>query len=118
MRGFWKMAWEAAEEAQLLLAAGKARGAASRAYYALFDAARAALAAVDPELTKAKTHKTIIARFGAHIVQARGFNSTEDTRIAADYDQKEFEIDEARAAVERMKQFLAAVAEILGEAPP
>lgn len=126
MSGFWKMASEAAEEARLLLASGKGRGATSRAYYAMFDAARAALTVVDPDLVTAKTHRTIISRFSQHIVQSRGldpdlgrfFNSTEDSRIAADYDQEDFDIGEARAAVERMEKFLAAVAAFLGEPPP
>jgi len=123
MSGFWKMSIEAAEEARLLLAAGKSRGATSRAYYAMFDAARAALTNVDPALVRAKTHQTIIGRFSQHIIQGRGLdpdlgrflNTTEELRISADYDFADFDIEEARITVARMEQFLAAIANLLGE---
>lgn len=122
MSDYWSMAQEARDEAKLLLEAGKARGAASRAYYAMFDAAHAALNHVDAELTKAKTHQSIIGRFSLHIVSARGFdpelgkflNTSQDLRIAADYDQQPFALDQAKVTVERMERFLAAIEGFLG----
>ena len=126
MSDYWSMAKEAREEARLLLEAGKARGAASRAYYAMFDAARAALSHVDVDFANAKTHHTIIGRFSLHIVSARGFdselgkflNTSQDLRIAADYDQKSFSLAQAKVTVERMERFLSTVASFLGEGEP
>jgi len=126
MSSYWDMAQEAAEEARLLLASGKPRGAVSRAYYAMFDAARAALTSVDPELVKAKTHRTIISRFSQLVVQAHGLdpdlgrhmNSAEDSRIAADYEQEAFDIEEAKTVVDRMERFVRAVGVFLGKSQP
>lgn len=125
MNSYWEMAEDAAEEAKLLLASGKGRGATSRAYYAMFDAARAALSSVDPDLVRAKTHRTVISRFSQYIVVAHGLdpdlgrymNSAEDSRIAADYEQEAFDIDEARVVVKRMEQFMQAVGAFLGKSP-
>jgi uncharacterized protein (UPF0332 family) len=63
----------AARSARLLLDEGDTIGAVSRAYYAMFDLARAALRDIDPNLAAAKTHATIISRFSKHMVQDRGF---------------------------------------------
>ena len=126
MSDYWTMALDAADDARVLLAAEKSRGATSRAYYAMFDAARAALARVDSELPMAKSHQTIISRFGLHIVVGNGLdpelgrylNTTEELRITADYDQAEFAIEEARATLVRMEHLLAVIAGLLGKAPP
>lgn len=57
--------------AKLLLDAGDVDGACNRAYYAMFDAAHAALlwagAHVNPAETK--THRGLIAAFGEHLVK-------------------------------------------------
>lgn len=126
MNDYWTMALDAADDARMLLAASKSRGATSRAYYAMFDAARAALAAVDGELAKAKSHQTIISRFGLNIVVGNGLdpelgrylNTSEDLRIAADYDQAAFALDQARATISRMEHLLSVIAGLLGKAPP
>lgn len=61
----------AAASARLLLDAGDVDGACNRAYYAMFDAARAALiksgAPVPPEV--AKTHSGLISAFSLHLVK-------------------------------------------------
>lgn len=72
MTGFWAKAVVAGKSARLLLEAGDTNGAVNRAFFAMFDGARAALAVVDPELAKAKTHATIIQRFGQHVVGGPG----------------------------------------------
>ena len=54
--------------ARLLLDAGDTDGTCNRAYYAMFDAARAALAGEDtPETTR--THSGLIAAFGLQLVK-------------------------------------------------
>lgn len=61
-------ALRAVASARLLLDAGDVDGACNRAYYAMFDAARAALiksgAPVPPEV--AKTHSGLISAFSLH----------------------------------------------------
>nr|VFK11092.1 MAG: Uncharacterized protein, contains HEPN domain, UPF0332 family [Candidatus Kentron sp. LPFa] len=86
----------AADSAQLLLAAGDADGACNRAYYAMFDAARAALMAVDAraqaQAQTARTHGGISA-FGLHLVKpghvpaemGRLLNRAQECRLVADY---------------------------------
>lgn len=62
----------ASSSAALLLGDGDVNGACNRAYYAMFDAARAALLAagapVDPNVVR--THNGVIAAFGLHLVKA------------------------------------------------
>jgi len=110
-----------ARSARLLLEAGDTNGAVNRAYYAMFDAARAALAAVDPELLKTKTHASIIRRFGKHLVEDRGFDRSlgrifsqaEDARLAADYEQERVDEPAAHLIVGEMERFLSAVEQFL-----
>ena len=61
----------AIHSATLLLADGDVDGACNRAYYAMFDAARAALLSVDAPMPIefGKTHSSLIAAFGQHLVK-------------------------------------------------
>ena len=63
--------------AKLLLDAGDVDGPCNRAYYAMFDAARAALllsgAPVDPVV--AKSHSGLISAFSLHLVKGASKNS-------------------------------------------
>ncbi len=123
MNDYWAKAIAAAGTARVALQLGDGDGAISRAYYAMFDAARAALEAIDPELAEAKSHTGIIGRFGQHVLIGRGLdrelgrmlNTAEDLRIAADYDRKPVAMEEARITIERMERFLVAVEAFLGE---
>ncbi len=60
----------AIESAKLLHEAGDVDGACNRAYYAMFDAAKAALIATVPTIdpTIGKTHSGLISAFGLHMV--------------------------------------------------
>ena len=88
-------ATKALASAQLLLAADDSDGATNRAYYAMFDAALAALSWVqgDTALRLAKTHSGLIASFGRYLVQAghvpaelgRSLNRLHELRLTADY---------------------------------
>ena len=94
-------------------------GACNRAYYAMFDAARAALIAskapVPPEI--AKTHSGLIAAFSLHLVKpglfpvelGRAFNRTEDLRLVADYKGDAITEEEALWALQHAKTFLEEV---------
>ena len=71
--------------AKLLLDAGDVDGACNRAYYAMFDAARAALllsgAPVDPVV--AKSHSGLITAFSLHLVQLSSGATCRAGRIRA-----------------------------------
>jgi uncharacterized protein (UPF0332 family) len=113
----------AARSARLLLDEGDTIGAVSRAYYAMFDLARAALRDIDPKLAAAKTHATIISRFSKHMVQDRGFpqelgralRRAFDARLVADYSDTATIIEVAKEVVDAMDQFLAAVTKAVGD---
>lgn len=125
MNDLWRKAKDAARDARLLLEAGSRDGAVNRAYYTMLGAARAALETVDPDLAQAEKHATIISRFSRHIVVDHGLdpdlgrylNTSEDLRIAADYDRRPLDLDAARTTIKRMDRFLAAIAVPLGESP-
>lgn len=85
----------AAESAKLLLAAGDFDGACNRAYYAMFDAARATLLSKAPTIPPdaARSHSGLISVFSLQLVKTgfvpvelgRDLNKAEDLRLIADY---------------------------------
>lgn len=85
----------AIQSAKLLNQAGDIDGACNRAYYAMFDAAKAVLLATVPSIdpTIGKTHGGLIAAFGLHMVKTglvtvdlgRALNRAQDIRQIADY---------------------------------
>lgn len=104
--------------ARLLFESGDLVGASSRAYYAIFDAARAALASVRPDLVGGiKTHRGLIGAFGEHVVMSgrvdpslgRSFNQAEKLRLMADYLGDPLTPDDARWAVAEAERFLAEI---------
>lgn len=109
----------ACSSARALLALGDVDGAANRAYYAMFDAARAALlasnAAVPPEI--ARTHSGLIGAFGLHLIKpglisrdlGRLLNQAYEIRQAADYSGETVELADAEAIVGKAATFLAAI---------
>ena len=92
----------------------------------MLDAAKAALEAIDPSHLDAKSHATIIARFGKYVVVGKGLdqeigkilNTTEDLRHVADYDRKPVSVEDARQTLEKLERLMLAVAAVLGEPPP
>jgi len=105
--------------AQLLLSSGDVDGACNRAYYAMFDAARAALLVVQaPVLAEvARTHSGLISAFSLHLVKpglvavehGRSLNKVEDLRLIADYRGDLVDLDKAAWALEQARNFLQAV---------
>lgn len=105
--------------ARILLQAGDADGACSRAYYAMFDAAHAALFALDVEGLDApiKTHNGLIAKFGRHVVMTNrlaaefgsDLNRVQNLRELADYSGDPVEADRAAWAVGRAAAFVLAI---------
>ena len=121
-------AQRALASAHTLLADGDNDGACNRAYYAMFDAARAALIAskapVPPEI--AKTHSGLISAFSLHLVKSgrfpvelgKSFNKVEDLRLVADYKGDPIEAAEAKWAVQQSQQFVAQIAAAFFAAQP
>lgn len=109
----------ACASARALLDLEDVDGACSRAYYAMFDAARAALlvsgAPVQPDI--GRTHSGLITAFGLHLVKAgpisrelgRLLKRAEEIRLVADYKGDSVELDDAREMVEQAAVFVAAM---------
>jgi uncharacterized protein (UPF0332 family) len=105
--------------AQLLLDSGDVDGACNRAYYAMFDAARAALLSTSAPVPAevARTHSGLIAAFSLHLVKpglvavehGRSLNKVEDLRLIADYRGDPVTLDNAAWALEQAKAFLGTV---------
>lgn len=110
--------------ARLLLGDGDTDGAVNRAYYAMFDAARAALASVAPGLPPGsiKTHRGLIAAFGEYVVKThrmeaelgRTLNQVERIRLLADYTGEPIESAKAAWAIDKASVFLQHVARLTG----
>ena len=109
--------------AKILLEADDVDGACNRAYYAMFDAARAALigvgVAVEP--TVAKTHSGLISAFSLHLVKTgwlsidlgRTLNRAAEIRLIADYTGDEVTADKAQWLIEQALVFVEAVHQLL-----
>ncbi len=122
--GYMRKAERALSEALLLLQAGKTEGACSRAYYAMHDAAHAALLATGFETPDAiiKAHHTLIAEFGKRLVlggqidptHGRAFNKVQEIRLVSDYSGEPPPLDKAQAAVDKAEAFVVAVKATFG----
>ncbi|MGW9821079.1 uncharacterized protein ACUXK4_003658 [Methylorubrum extorquens] len=103
--------------ARVLLQDGDPEGACNRAYYPMFDAARAAFMTlpedVDP-LATIKTHRGLIAAFGQYPVATgridpafeRSLNQFEKLRLSSDYFGDVLSADDGRWAVEQAHAFV------------
>ena len=110
---------QAAASAKVLLDNGDADGACNRAYYAMFDAARAALLAsgapVEAEIVK--THNGLISAFSLYLVKTgrvpvelgKALNRAEELRLAADYKGDPVENEDAAWAVCQAETFVRAM---------
>lgn len=109
----------ACASARALLDLDDVDGACNRAYYAMFDAARAALLAtnapVKPDI--GKTHRGLINAFGDHLIKngpiskdlGRLLNRAEEIRLVADYRGDSVERSDAEEMVRQAEAFVAAV---------
>lgn len=114
--------------AKLLLSAGDSDGATNRAYYAMFDAAVAALAWAGEGAEQAhhKTHGGLIAAFGLHLVKAghlsaeygRSLNRVQELRVTGDYMPAPVPADKAEWAVHEAEGFVEAVRRLLAQPRP
>ena len=105
------------KSAKVLLDLGDTDGACSRAYYAMYDAARACLAwaGVAPERNEFKTHRGLIAAFGLHLVKpglfpaeaGRAIQRAQTLRQIADYEASPVPQGDAVETVGKAESFVA-----------
>jgi uncharacterized protein (UPF0332 family) len=108
-------ALQAAASAKLLLDTGDADGASNRAYYAMYDAARAVLLVSGHSI--GKTHKGVLNAFSDHLVKngplpkemGRLLKHAEAFRYVADYEGDQVELNDAREMVKQAETFIAAM---------
>jgi uncharacterized protein len=114
----WAKAITAAASARAPMERGDANGATSRAYYAMFNAARALLwlrDGIDP--SESKKHATTIRKFSEQFVKTglvpvelgRLFNEAAEVRFIADYDEVDVGTVVAKERIEAMERFLEAL---------
>lgn len=113
---FFHKARVALQSSELLLQSGDTDGACNRAYYAMFDAARAALLQAGIEdLSGIKSHSGLISAFSLYLVKTgkvsvdlgKSLNKVEDLRLIADYRGDEVSAERAAWALEQAHLFLA-----------
>ncbi|WP_153945983.1 HEPN domain-containing protein [Cupriavidus sp. U2] len=115
---------QALASARLLLEAGDPDGACNRGYYAMFDAARAALIAAGAEI--GKTHKGVLNAFSDQLIKngpipremGRLLKQAETRRYVADYEGEPVESEDARQMIEQAGSFVTAIHAYLGHRIP
>ncbi len=114
--------------ASVLLKTGDADGACNRAYYAMFDAAHAALFSLRAEDIAApiKTHNGLVAKFGQHVVltghladaHGEALNKVQRFRQLADYSGDSVSLSDAEWAVEQAEAFVVAIRGMMARLKP
>lgn len=107
--------------AQLLLAKGYVNDAVDRAYYAMFNFARAALLSCEYEVDVHKSHKGVINAFSHRLVKegivpqefGSSLREAGNACIMADYREDSIDSDVARDIVEQAQKFVTAMREIV-----
>lgn len=110
-------ATRACASARILFEEGDVDGACNRAYYAMFDAARAALLVSGLTLEACRTHSGLISSFSLHLVKqgtvskelGRTLNRAEEIRLIADYNGDSVETEEAMEMVSQAEAFISAM---------
>ena len=116
-------AGQALASARILLTAGDSDGATNRAYYAMFDAAIAALewVGIGTAQDQHKTHGGLIGSFGLHLVRTgrlpaelgRSLNRVQELRLTGDYLAEPVPLEKARWAVQEADTFVAGIQRLL-----
>jgi uncharacterized protein (UPF0332 family) len=125
--GLIARARRSAASAKLLFDAGDLNGACNRAYYAMFDAARAALLVGDvPVNSEAiKTHSGLIAAFSLYVIKpglipahyGRSLRQVDQIRLIADYSDEGVDRERGLSAIEQASHFIEAVSGYLDGQP-
>jgi uncharacterized protein (UPF0332 family) len=121
MSMLWEKALEAAEEARLLFQEGHPNGTLSRAYYAVFTAARALLVvSAGYDEADIRRHSAVLRIFPDQFVKTglvdrdvgRRFHDLSQERANADYHPLSVSEDDAKDAIEFMERFLSEISEL------
>ncbi|MEX2034701.1 MAG: HEPN domain-containing protein, partial [Xanthobacteraceae bacterium] len=113
MSELWHKALEAADDARLLLREGRFNGASNRAYYAMFNTARALLIErYGAEAFDVKRHATVLRLFPRHFIDAGHFDASfgaimrraAEVRRVADYDEMPVSRNEAQQILDAMER--------------
>ncbi len=91
--------------------------ACNRAYYAMFNAGRAALLVVgQPKLAMAKTHSGLVSAFGEHLVSDLGrlLALESKRRIVSDYDGDPLSAESAADSIANATHFVSAIEKWIG----
>lgn len=116
----------ACQSARALLELKDVDGACNRAYYAMFDSARAALLKCNAAPIKqdiGKTHRGLINAFSEHLIKngpiskdlGRLLKRAEEIRLIADYKSDSVELDDAKEMVEQAEIFVVAMHAYVGQ---
>jgi uncharacterized protein (UPF0332 family) len=113
----------ALRSAKTLQADGDFEGACNRAYYAMFDAARAALLLVKADVPEeiAKTHNGLARAFSLHLIKTnqlpvelgKALKQVENFRLLADYDGSVIEMTDVNWSITRAEAFVLEVTKLL-----
>jgi uncharacterized protein (UPF0332 family) len=113
--------------AKLLFDAADLNGACNRAYYAMFDAARAALLTVEEPLRSEviKTHSGLITAFSLYLIKTgriperygKALRQVDQIRLIADYSDAEIESADAATAIRLASDFVEAVGGYIAKEP-
>lgn len=118
MNAYFEKALQALRSARALLALGDPDGAVNRAYYSVFDAARASLEAVgDAEAASGKTHSGVHAKFNELVVKrgkiepeiAKVLSRAAQARNLADYRHDSVGTADAAQLIADAEGFVTAV---------
>jgi uncharacterized protein (UPF0332 family) len=124
MTQLWNKARQSAAGARVLFAAGLYDDACSRAYYAMFNAARELLAGRGIDAERVKTHQGVLRQFSAVFVQSGLFDEDDgralrragETRNVADYDSfAGAGLDRAQATMNAMEKFMATAERVFAQ---
>jgi len=121
MSELWNKALEAADDARLLLREGRFNGASNRAYYAMFNAARALLIERHgADALDVKRRATVLRLFSRHFIEPGLFEArfgailrrVSEARRVADYDEMPVTKHEAQQIVQAMDEFLSIAVDV------
>lgn len=119
----FKLAKDKIETAHLLCKEGKYRDAVSRAYYAMFYAAKAVILLKNYKYRDPKTHKGVKTLLSKYFIQTKEieqtfgkmFSTVERARTDADYKETvKITKEDARKAVELTEKFVKKMNEVAG----
>ena len=111
-----EIALDAEKEAHALFGLGLYRGACSRAYYAMFNMARALLLTRGHEPEATKTHKTVLQSFSNEFVRNGPFDKTDGRELQRAAEARHLADYSGRVAREDAEKVMAALDKFMATA--